>query len=145
MAEKRPQTYANHARFDPAFHFFVLPVFAISWIVSIVVLVRHPGYLTAWLVVVATAAVTAAVKIRFYSLKVQDRIIRLEERLRLAVMAPQSLGTRIPSLTEDQLVGLRFASDAEVVALAERCLAQKLSRTDIKKAVHTWRPDYWRI
>ena len=89
MAEKI-QTLANHTRFDPPFHFFVLPVFAITWVSCVVALVRHPGLHSAWLVVLITAACIAVVKIRANALKVQDRVIRLEERLRLALLLPES-------------------------------------------------------
>jgi hypothetical protein len=145
MAEKVSQNFANHTRFDPPFHFFVLPVFAITWIGSVVFLVRHPSIHTGWLVVFATAAVTAVVKIRSNALKVQDRVIRLEERLRLGSLLPESQRALIGKLTESQLVGLRFASDDEVAALAQRAVTENLSRTDIKKAVRNWRPDYWRV
>jgi hypothetical protein len=145
MAEKVPQSLANHARFDPPFHFFVLPVFAISAFIAIVDLVRHPGLHAAWLVVFMVAATTAVLKIRFYTLKVQDRVIRLEERLRLAILVDKPLRARITELSESQLIGLRFASDAELPALAARALSEKLSRTDIKKAVTAWRADYWRV
>jgi hypothetical protein len=145
MAEKVPQNFSNHARFDPAFHFFILPVFAISLIITIVHLVRHPGLHSAWLVVFMLAAATAVTKIRVYALKVQDRVIRLEERQRLALLLDQPLRARIGEFTESQLIGLRFASDAELPALAAKTLAEKLSRADIKKAVGQWRPDYWRV
>ena len=145
MAEKVPQNFANHARFDPAFHFFILPVFAITVIVAIVHLVTHPGLHSAWLLVFTVAAATAVVKMRLYSLKVQDRIIRLEERLRLAILLDKPLRARITELSEAQLVGLRFASDAELPALTARALAEKLSQKEIKKAVTQWRPDYWRV
>ncbi|MGA8313798.1 MAG: DUF6526 family protein [Terriglobales bacterium] len=145
MAEKVPQNFSNHARFDPAFHFFILPVFAISLIITIVHLVRHPGLHSAWLVVFMLAATTAATKIRLYALKVQDRVIRLEERQRLALLLNEPLRARIGEFTESQLIGLRFASDAELPALAAKTLAENLSRTDIKKAVGQWRPDYWRV
>jgi Family of unknown function (DUF6526) len=145
MAEKVPQNLANHARFDPPFHFFVLPVFAITVIIVIVHLVTHPSLHSAWLVVFAIAATTAVFKIRMYALKVQDRVVRLEERLRLAILLDKPLRARITELSEAQLVGLRFASDAELPALAARALEEKLSNAEIKKAVTQWRPDYWRV
>jgi len=145
MAEPTPQNLSNHTRFDPLFHFFTLPVFAITAIATIVHLVRHPSLHSAWLVVVMVAAVVAIFKIRLYSLKVQDRVIRLEERLRLATLLDPALRTRIPEFTEGQLIGLRFASDAELPALAAKALNEKLSRADIKKLIKNWRPDYWRV
>jgi hypothetical protein len=145
MAEKVPQSLANHTRFDPPFHFFVLPVFVITVIVAIVDLVRYPGLHAAWLVVFTVAATTAVFRIRIYALKVQDRVIRLEERLRLAILLDKPLRARITELSEPQLVGLRFASDAELPALTARALSEKLSRDEIKKAVTQWRPDYWRV
>lgn len=145
MADRSPQNFSNHTRFDPAFHFFILPVFAISLIVTIVHLVRRPGLHSAWLVVFMIAAVTAIFKIRLYALKVQDRVIRLEERLRLATLLDAALRARIPELTESQLIGLRFASDAELSTLAAKALNEKLSRDDIKKSIQHWRPDDWRV
>jgi len=145
MAEKSPQNFANHARFDPLFHFFIGPVVFITWITLVVLLVRSPGWLAAWKVVAATALVIAVLKIRMYALRVQDRVIRLEERLRLQSLLLESQRAQIAQLSEDQLIGLRFASDAEVPALAARALSEKLSRKDIKKAIQNWRPDYWRV
>jgi hypothetical protein len=114
-------------------------------IVAIVQLFRHPNLLSAWLVVFMVAAMTAVFKIRIYALKVQDRIIRLEERLRLAILVDKPLRAHIVELSESQLIGLRFASDAELPALTARTLSEKLSRAEIKKAVTQWRPDYWRV
>ena len=145
MAEKKPQTFANHSRYDPLFHFFVLPVFGLSTLAAIVLFLWHPSLHSAWLFVLLAAATVAVTKIRLYALRVQDRVIRLEERLRLASLLPESSRSRIPELTEGQLVALRFASDAELPRLAERALAEKFSRADIKKAIQTWRPDYWRV
>ena len=91
MADPVSQTYSNHTRYDPPFHFFVLPVFAITLILSIVHLIRRPGLHSAWMLVVMVAAVVAVFKIRLYALKVQDRVIRLEERMRLANLLGESL------------------------------------------------------
>jgi hypothetical protein len=145
MADRAPQNFSNHTRRDPLFHFFILPVFAITLIATVVHLVRRPGLHSAWLVVVMIAAIVAIFKLRLYPLKVQDRVIRLEERLRLAILLDPALRPRIAEFTESQLVALRFASDAELPALAARALNQKLAAPDIKKAIQQWRPDYWRV
>jgi Family of unknown function (DUF6526) len=145
MAEKKPQTFANHARFDPPYHFFVVPVFGLAAIAATVHFIWRPGLHSGFMFVVAMAAATAVLKFRLYALRVQDRVIRLEEQLRLNRLLPEPLRARIPELSEGQLIALRFASDAEVAKLAERALSEKLSRDDIKKAIQVWRPDYWRV
>ncbi|HZP02386.1 MAG TPA: DUF6526 family protein [Terriglobia bacterium] len=152
MSQTKPQTFANHTRFDPLFHFFLVPVFLIGLIMSLVHFFAHlrhsdfrDNFHAALLILLAVAVLVLVFKTRLYALKVQDRVIRLEERLRLAMLLPEPLRSRIPELTEGQLIGLRFASDAEVPRLAERALNEKLSRTDIKKSVQSWRPDYWRV
>jgi hypothetical protein len=145
MPEKKPQTFANHGRFDPPYHFFVVPVFLLLAIAGMVHFIWRPGLHSALLFVIAVALATAVSKIRTYALRVQDRVIRLEETLRLTALLPEPLRSRIPELTEGQLIALRFASDAEVPALTARALSEKLSRADIKKAIQTWRPDYWRV
>jgi len=145
MAEPRQQNYANHVRLDPPFHIFLLLVVAISIIVAIVNVVRFPSFNAAWLVVVALAAVVAVFKSRLYALKVQDRVIRLEERLRLQQVLPEPLRSRIPELTEAQLIGLRFACDPELPGLVTRALNETLSKDDIKKSVTVWRPDFFRV
>jgi hypothetical protein len=145
MAERSPQTLANHVRLDPPFHYFLLPVFAISWIVSVVFLVHHPGFLHFWIVIFNAAIIVAVIRSRQYALKVQDRVIRLEERLRLATLLPDSLRPQIAKLSEGQFIALRFASDEEVPALVERTLSANLAPADIKKAIKSWRPDYWRV
>ncbi len=82
---------------------------------------------------------------RTYPLKVQDRVIRLEERLRLATVLPDGLRQRVPELSESQLIGLRFAPDDELPALVQRALNEKLPAKEIKTSIRNWRPDYWRL
>lgn len=152
MAERKPQTFANHTRWDPLFHFFLIPIFVIAVIMTLIHFFAHMMHSDArenfhafLLILLAVALLIAVFKIRLYSLKVQDRVIRLEERLRLVTLLPEPLRSRIPELTEGQLCALRFASDAEVSKLTERALNEKLTRADIKKAIQNWRPDYWRV
>lgn len=145
MAEKKPQGLANHRRFDPLFHVIVVPVFGLSAIAATIHFLWRPSAHSAAFFVVSVAALIAIFKIRLYPLKVQDRVIRLEERLRLSMLLPESLRSRIPELTEGQLIALRFASDAELAEIAARALNEKLSGTDIKKAIKVWRPDDWRV
>jgi hypothetical protein len=152
MAETKPQTFANHTRWDPPFHFYLLPIFGLSLILTLIHFFAHitHGDLrdhvhAVLLILLALAFLLLVFKVRLYSLKVQDRVIRLEERLRLTQLLSEPLRSRIPELTEGQLCGLRFASDAEIPKLVERTLKENLSRADIKKAIQTWRPDYWRV
>jgi len=145
MSEQKTQDLKHHARFDPLFHFFLTFVFLGTVIVSIVHAVRHPGFHSVLLVLLAVAALMMLFKVRLYALKVQDRVIRLEERLRLQALAPQEWHAQIYRLREDQLIGLRFASDDEVVELAKQALEHNLNRKQIKERIKSWRPDYWRV
>lgn len=152
MAEKKPQTFANHTRFDPPFHFFIVPVIALGVLFTLIHFFAHLGHSdfrdnfhAILLILLSLALMTWVFKTRLYAIKVQDRVIRLEERLRLMQLLPEPLRARIPELTEGQMIGLRFASDAEVPKLAERALNEKLSRKQIKQAIQNWRPDYWRV
>jgi hypothetical protein len=152
MAEKKPQNYSNHTRFDPLFHFFLVPIFGLGLVMTLIHFFAHiregdfrDHFHALLLIVLAIALIILVLKVRLYALKVQDRVIRLEERLRLSQLLSEPLRSRIPELTEDQLIGLRFASDTEIPKLVERTLKENLSRKDIKKAIQTWRPDYWRV
>ncbi len=139
------QNYKNHTRLDPAFHFFLLPVAAVNILAAIWKLWQHPSLTFGWLVILAIAGAVAVVKIRTYALKAQDRVIRLEERMRLAQLLPAAQRGRIGELTEAQLIALRFASDAEIPSLVEKTLASNMRARDIKQAIVTWRPDYFRV
>lgn len=144
MADEK-QSFANHTRWDPGFHFFLMPVALITAGVVIKHTISVPTPMNYWACVAAVAAVYGVLKIRLYALKVQDRVIRLEERLRLAALLPENQRGRISELSTGQLVALRFASDAELPALAERCWNEKLERKVIKQAVKDWRADYHRV
>jgi len=145
MSKSEPQNLKNHARFDPPYHFFLTWVFLANVIVSIVYAVHHFCFYSAWLVVLSIAAFVALFKLRLYPLKVQDRVIRLEERLRLQALAPEEWHTQIYRLSEDQLIALRFAADDEVVELAKQALEHNLTRKQIKERIRSWRADHWRV
>jgi hypothetical protein len=145
MAKNAPQSYANHARLDPPFHFVLLPLGLAAIVISIIVVVHRPNLRSTLLVVLAFGFPVVAFKARAYALKAQDRVIRLEERLRLAMLLPEGLRSRIGDLTEGQLIGLRFASDAELPALAQRALNEGLDKKQIKAAIQSWRADTFRV
>jgi len=140
MSEK--QSYANHAKLVPPFHFFVLPMllvnvgFCVYWLIKDVSARTIVGLLT------AIAILMTALFARLFALTVQDRVIRLEMRLRLAEILPPPLRSRIPEFTVEQLIGLRFASDAELPSLAAQVLDQKIAnRKPIKMMVKEWKAD----
>jgi hypothetical protein len=146
MAERLPQTLENHARLHPPFHFFVLPGAAIALILAITNAVRHYELLEAWtLVVLAAVGLMAGLLSRINALKAQDRVIRLEERLRLAAILNEAQKAKIAELTESQLIAIRFASDGELSALVDKAVQNKLSNKDIKKSIVHWRADTFRV
>jgi len=143
MAE---QNYANHVKWVPAFHFFVMPVLVLNLGVSIYRMI-HWGFSFGRLVdlLTALALVTLMFLARVFALKVQDRVIRLEERLRMERLLPADLKPRIGEFRPGQLVALRFASDEELPELARRVLNDKIQETKaIKLMVKNWRADYLR-
>jgi hypothetical protein len=141
----KPQTYANHGRLDPGFHFFVVPVLLINVVVRGVVAFRHRDLLTHWDIVVAIALLLLAGIARMYALRVQDRVIRMEERIRIAAVASPATLARMDEFTIRQLVALRFAPYAELGTLADRALAEQLTPKQIKQAIVNWRPDTHRV
>ena len=139
------QTYANHQRFVPLYHFvtsilLLANLVYATWITVSRFSVEHLITLLA-----AVALVLVFWYVRAFALGVQDRVIRLEERLRLARLLPDDLRARIDDYSTDQLIGLRFAADAELPDLARRALQERLDRDAIKRAVRDWRPDHQRI
>jgi hypothetical protein len=145
MSKSTPQSFENHGRIDPPFHFVLLFVVVANLIFAIVHLWQHRNIDAVWFLVLSLVLFIPFFKLRTYPLRVQDRIIRLEERLRLQALAPADFRPQIDLLTEDQLIALRFAPDDEVVQLAREALEGNLSRTHIKKRIKNWRPDNFRI
>lgn len=145
MSKTSPQNLKNHARLDPMFHIVLALVLLLNLIYSIIHLVRHLSFRSGWFVVLSMAVIILYFRVRIYPIKVQDRVIRLEERLRLQALAPAEWRTQIPRLSEDQLVALRFAGDDEVVALAKQALEENLDRKQIKERIRNWRADEWRV
>lgn len=139
------QNYKNHGRIDPTFHFLLSGILLVNLIAAVVHLVHHPGWNSAWIVVLSLTALILLIKVRLYAMKVQDRVIRLEERLRLQALAPREWHTQIYRLSIDQLIGLRFAADDEVVELAKHALEHGLNRKQIKQRIKSWRADEWRV
>jgi Family of unknown function (DUF6526) len=143
MAE---QNFANHGKIVPIFHFFAIPVFVINFVWSLFRL-RQLEFSFAGIfgVVLAAALVVLVFEARLFALAVQDRVIRLEERLRYERVLPAELQARCGELTINQIVALRFACDAELPALARKVLDEKLTgRKAIKRLIKIWKPDYQR-
>jgi hypothetical protein len=139
------QNLSNHARLFPLFHFFAAPILIANLVYALWQIVRAPSLSTVWNAVFAAGLVAGLTAARLMALSVQDRLIRLEMRLRLREVLPADLQARIPELTRRQLVALRFASDAELPDLVRRVLAGSLGTpADIKKAVTHWQGDYLR-
>ncbi|MGA8220919.1 MAG: DUF6526 family protein [Candidatus Acidiferrales bacterium] len=139
------QNFENHVKLVPAFHFFILPFLLFNLVWSIARAVRAFSVESLISAVLALALLLLALYARMFALAVQDRVIRLEMRLRLQQLLPQDLRPRIPDFTVGQLVALRFASDAELPALARKVLEEKLTeRKAIKKLIQNWQPDYQR-
>jgi hypothetical protein len=140
-----PQTFKNHTRFYPPFHFVLMPLLLINLGFAITALVRHyPAHqhVFGWWIVMSVALMLLAFTARSTALAVQDRVIRLEERIRLAGLGVPA--STIDSLTIRQFVGLRFASDGEAAMLAHRAVAEALTTKAIKDSITTWKPDYHR-
>jgi len=144
MSEKVPQTYANHRRFDPWFHAVAFPLLLLAFVGACIHCVRHPGA-GIWEVFLAAGVLVLLFRVRIYALRVQDRLIRLEETLRMKAILPEAWHVRIRELAPDQFVGLRFASDEELPVLVQAALDEKLSGEAIKKRIRMWRPDTFRV
>jgi len=145
MAPSTPQNFENHVRFLPAFHFVAFPLFLVNFCYAAYQAVAHVGAASVMGLVLAVALVLLFLLSRTMVVTVQDRLIRLEERLRMRALLPADLQPHIDRFSVKQLVALRFASDAELPALARRVVEDKIEdQKAIKKMVATWRADYQR-
>ncbi|MCG6957074.1 MAG: DUF6526 family protein [Gemmatimonadetes bacterium] len=143
---KEPQSFENHVRVVPGFHYVAYGLVFAALVLSVTLLVRDFSLEHVALLLLSVGAALALVYARLFPLGVQDRLIRLEERLRLERLLPEDLRPRIEDLTTRQLIGLRFASDEEVVELTRRVLDDGITdRKAIKAMVKSWRADYERI
>ena len=141
-----PQNFSNHVKLVPGFHYIATPLLIASLAWASVRVFNAPSLDTIFALVLVVYIVFNHAFTRLFPLGVQDRLIRLEERLRLERLLDDELRARIPELTTSQLVGLRFASDEEVPDLVRRVLAGEFeSRKAIKQAVRTWRADHERV
>lgn len=141
----KTQNLKNHARVDPPYHILIAGIYALNLVYAGVHLYRQHTISAGWYLVLSLLVIVPILKLRTYPLKVQDRVIRLEERLRLQALAPQEWHAQIYRLSVDQLIALRFASDDEVVELAKQALEHNLDRKQIKERIRSWRADDWRI
>jgi hypothetical protein len=147
MADQVTQTYSTHRKYVPAFHFLTLGILVINLGWSVYRLFRPvaPVFDSVLALLVAFALILIALYARTFALTAQDRVIRLEERQRLAELLPADLRPRIGDLTRGQLIALRFAGDGEVAELTRKVLAGNITnRDEIKKLIKDWRPDDFR-
>lgn len=145
MEKPYDQNFAHHVRIVPLYHFGVFGIFFINLVYSIYRVIRYTSYHEAWSVLMAVALILLFFFARLFALSVQDRVIRLEERLRMERLLPADLKARLGEFTVPQLVGLRFASDEELPELARRVLDEKIAdRKAVKQLVKKWRPDFQR-
>ncbi len=145
MSEKRPQTYANHAKLVPLFHYVALPLLALNLVLALAGLLDGIALEALNRVGVAVALVLVGLFSRVNALKAQDRVIRLEERLRMERLLPDDLKPRIDDVSTAQHVALRFAGDEELPALTRRALDENADQKTIKQAIKSWRADYQRV
>jgi hypothetical protein len=145
MAQEKTQSFENHNRVVPPYHMFAIPIFMINFIWRLVQLKDGITFASIMNVLLAIAFLILILYARMFSLTVQDRVIRLEMRLRLERLLPPDMRSRIPELTLAQLISLRFAGDEELVALTRQVLDERLNdRKSIKRRIKNWQADLLR-
>ncbi len=146
MAQATPQTYANHARYVVGYHVVATLILLINLVWGVIVIFRHFSPTAVVNALTAVGLILLFWYMRTFAVGNQDRIIRLEMKLRLEKLLPADLAARFDEFTMGQLVALRFASDAELPALARKVLDEKMAdQKQIKQAIKDWKPDYQRV
>ena len=146
MSEAQPQNYGNHARFVAPFHYVAMPILLINFGWSIYRAATAMSAETIIWALTALALIIIGLFSRIHALWAQDRVIRLEMRLKLIEVLPDDLKSRIYDLSTGQLVALRFASDAELPGLVRRVLDGSLTEQKaIKQAIVNWKAAYQRL
>ena len=145
MAEQIPQTFENHTRWLPAYHYVAFPLFALNFFFTLFKAVTDFSWVNLMAFGLAVGLILFFFVARMMAVTVQDRVIRLEETLRMRALLPADLQPRIGEFTVKQFVALRFAGDDELPALARKVLDEKIAdQTAIKRMVQHWRADYLR-
>ena len=140
------QNYSNHRRWYPLFHFVVQPLLVLNFLSHLVRFIMTPSWELAFWTLLSITLVLLAFASRLMALKAQDRVIRLEERLRYKDILSPEVVERANALSVGQMIALRFASDGELSGLIERTLNGEFAKNrDIKKAITNWRADHLRV
>lgn len=146
MSSQTPQDFSNHSRLLTGYHYVLAALVFANAIYAIYTLVTAFSAAFVFATITAIALIMTAFYARGFALKAQDRIIRLEERLRLSRILPDDLKSKVESLTTDQLIALRFASDGELAELTRKVILEEIAdQKEIKKLIKNWRPDYQRV
>jgi hypothetical protein len=143
--DTREQSIRNHRRWFPLYHFVATPILGVATVMATMDVIRAPGRGTILVVLLCWGVLLAVLAVRVMALTVQDRLIRLEETLRMQRILPDDLQAVIPTLRRRHFIALRFASDEELPDLVRRVAAGELTdQQSIKVAITTWRPDHFR-
>lgn len=147
-----PQTYANHRKIVPGFHFVALGILTVNFFWSLYRLFwgypafEMPLFDRVLSVAMAVALLLLVLYARTFPLRAQDRVIRLEEWIRMERLLPAELKPRIKDLRPSQFVALRFASDEELPELTRAVLDGEIkAQKEIKQRIRSWREDYFRL
>lgn len=136
------QSFQTHRKFVPLYHYVALPILMVNVLVAAYYLVRAPGLPSVWALLMGVALFLSALFARVFALAAQDRVIRLEERMRMRELLPEALRSRIHEFSREQIIGLRFASDGALPELAAAVLRDNIQKREtVKKMIKSWRAD----